>query len=317
MPVWDSSGECRLESLPPAAAVELDRRSALISHGITRLLQAVHLGAMVSPIAKIVRKTAPTYYAKHLWSELRYSCNEQELYVAPLLCNRDKISIDIGAANGIYTFHIVDASRECLAFEPRQPAALRISHIAKCLSLPVRVEAVALSDEVGEATLRTSETVTVRATIESENLLDDCDCSQIYEVAVPRRKLDDYDFDAVGFIKIDVEGHELSVLRGASNTIERHRPLMLIEIEDRHKPNAICDVHNFLGNLGYEGYFLLNKKLMPLICFDLAAHQQNVRQSGLYINNFFFVMPENVHILESSVSRVRGNLSDDRLRFPG
>jgi FkbM family methyltransferase len=280
----------------------------LISHGITRLLQAVHLGAMVSPIAKIVRKTAPTYHAKHLWSELRYSYSEQELYVAPLLCNRDKISIDIGAANGIYTFHIVDASRECLAFEPRQPAALRISHIAKCLSLPVRVEAVALSDEVGEATLRIYEPMAGRATVESENLLADTDCSQISEVAVPRRKLDDYDFDAVGFIKIDVEGHELSVLRGASNTIERHRPLMLIEIEDRHKPNAICNVHNFLGNLGYEGYFLLNKKLMPLTCFDLAAHQQNSRQSGLYINNFFFVMPENVHILESSVSRVRGNL---------
>jgi FkbM family methyltransferase len=119
----------------------------------------------------------------------------------------------------------------------------------------------ALSDEVGEATLRIYEPLTGRATIESENLLEGCDCSQIYEVAVPRRKLDDYDFDAVGFIKIDVEGHELSVLRGASNTIERHRPLMLIEIEDRHKPNAICNAHNFLGNLGYEGYFLLNKKL--------------------------------------------------------
>jgi FkbM family methyltransferase len=283
----------------------------LISHGITRLLQAVHLGAMVSPIAKIVRKTAPTYHAKHLWSELRYSYSEQELYVAPLLCNRDKISIDIGAANGIYTFHIVDASRECLAFEPRQPAALRISRIAKCLSLPVRVEAVALSDEVGEATLRMP--MDGRATVESENLLADIDCSQISEVAVPRRKLDDYDFDAVGFIKIDVEGHELSVLRGASNTIERHRPLMLIEIEDRHKPNAICNVHNFLGNLGYEGYFLLNKKLMPSTCFDLAAHQKG--HSGLYINNFFFVMPENAHILESSVSRVRGNLSDQFPRY--
>jgi FkbM family methyltransferase len=194
------------------------------------------------------------------------------------------------------------------------------------LSLPVRVEAVALSDEVGEATLRgpvaesvgiegIHKTLTGRATVESENLLDDCDYSQIYEVAVPRRKLDDYDFDAVGFIKIDVEGHELSVLRGASNTIERHRPLMLIEIEDRHKPNAICNVHSFLGNLGYEGYFLLNKKLMPLTCFDLAAHQKNWRQSGLYINNFFFVMPENVHILESSVSRVRGNLSDQFPRY--
>jgi FkbM family methyltransferase len=252
---------------------------------------------------------APTYYYKHLWSALRFSYDEQELYVAPSLCNRNKISIDIGAASGIYTFHVLDTSRECLAFEPRQPEALKISAIAKGLSLPVRVEPVALSVDGGETTLRIYEIWGGRATVESENLLVDCDSGKIYEVTVPTRRLDDYDLDAVGFIKIDVEGHELSVLRGASNTIERHRPVMLIEIEDRHKPNATRDVHRFLGNLGYEGYFLLDRKLTPMTCFDVAAHQDNWQKSGLYINNFFFVTSEDVHRLEAAVCRVRGNLA--------
>ena len=35
--------------------------------------------------------------------------HEQELHIVPLLCDRGKTSIDIGAADGIYTIHVVDA----------------------------------------------------------------------------------------------------------------------------------------------------------------------------------------------------------------
>jgi FkbM family methyltransferase len=303
-----------LSVLPTAAPpLELDRRSALVSTVTTRLLESVHLGAIISPIGRIVRKAAPTYYCKYRWSALRYSYNEQELHVAPFLCNRSKLSIDIGAADGIYAFHILETSRECVAFEPRQVAALKISDIAKCFSLPVRVEVVALSDKVGETTLRICRSAILKSTVESENFLDGSDSSEVREVSVPTRRLDDYDLDAVGFIKIDVEGHELSVLQGALNTIEHHRPVLLIEIEDQHKPNATRDVPQFLGDLGYEGYFLLDRKLTPVDGFDLATHQQNFQESGLYINNFFFVIPEDAHKLESAVFRVRENLSD---RFP-
>jgi FkbM family methyltransferase len=241
---------------------------------------------------------------------MRSYYNEQELYVAPLLCDPNKTSIDIGAADGIYALHMLETSRDCLAFEPRQSAALKMSEMVKCLSLPVRVEAVALSDVVGEATLRIFETWAGRATVESENRLEDCIDGRIYGVTVPTRRLDDYDLAAVGFIKIDVEGHELSVLKGASQTIERHRPLMLIEIEDRHRPNATRDVHRYLGNLGYDGYFLLDKSLVNMTHFDSATHQQNWRKSGLYLNNFFFVISDELHRLEAAVQSVKGNLSD-------
>jgi FkbM family methyltransferase len=38
----------------------------------------------------------------------------------------------------------------------------------------------------------------------------------------------------VGFIKIDVEGHELAVINGATTLLTTQRPLLLIEIEARH-----------------------------------------------------------------------------------
>jgi FkbM family methyltransferase len=71
--------------------------------------------------------------------------------------------------------------------------------------LPVRVEAVALSDTQGEATLRILEQDGGRSTIESDNTLEDPDGSGRYEITVPMRQLDEYALEAVGFIKIDVE----------------------------------------------------------------------------------------------------------------
>lgn len=47
----------------------------------------------------------------------------------------------------------------------------------------------------------------------------------IFEV----KALDEYQFDRVDWIKMDVEGCEVEVLRGAAETIRKHRPKILIE----------------------------------------------------------------------------------------
>jgi len=43
------------------------------------------------------------------------------------------------------------------------------------------------------------------------------------------RKLDSYEFEGVGLIKIDVEGDELAVLEGAEQTIAREQPVIIVE----------------------------------------------------------------------------------------
>jgi len=48
-------------------------------------------------------------------------------------------------------------------------------------------------------------------------------------------------------IKIDVEGHELQTLEGAKNTIEKHKPMILIEIHDFEN----SEIPKFLESLGY------------------------------------------------------------------
>jgi len=46
---------------------------------------------------------------------------------------------------------------------------------------------------------------------------------------IPSYKLDDFEFENVNLIKIDVEGWEFEVLKGAVNTIKKHQPVLLVE----------------------------------------------------------------------------------------
>src|SRR5262249_30777282 len=135
-----------------------------------------------STIKGAVEKLATTYYKRRFWkrrfSSMRGWFHEQELYIAPSLCDKHKTSIDIGAADGIYTIHIIDTCRDCVAFEPRQAQAFELKEMVRYLSLPVRVEAVALSDVRGEANLRILERDQGRSTIEYDNILDDPDGSE-------------------------------------------------------------------------------------------------------------------------------------------
>ena len=60
------------------------------------------------------------------------------------------------------------------------------------------------------------------------------------------KPLDSYNFEDVDIIKIDVEGHEHSVLLGAKNTIVKNKPLIQIEINRK----ARFSVYKILEELG-------------------------------------------------------------------
>jgi len=177
---------------------------------------------------------------------------------------------------------------------------------------------VALSDRAGQATLRILVDDPGRSTIEAMNLLEDEDGSAQTEIVVPARRLDDYALDNVGFIKIDVEGHELAVLRGGAQTIRHNRPTLLMEIEDRHRENALSEVTAFMTALGYSGFFLDGHQVRPLDDFNHAKHQDrrnisgwksNWAKTGTYINNFIFIPSERAEAFLASASAVENTLA--------
>lgn len=62
--------------------------------------------------------------------------------------------------------------------------------------------------------------------------------------------LDSFGFEDVCFVKIDVEGHELSVLEGARNLFAASRPTCILECRDRNR-QAVNDFFEQLG-VGYR-----------------------------------------------------------------
>ena len=68
----------------------------------------------------------------------------------------------------------------------------------------------------------------------------------------------------IGFIKIDVEGHEKNVIIGASKIIMRNKPVLLVEIEEKHTQDKVINIINFIKTYGYKSYFLNKKKLIEI-----------------------------------------------------
>lgn len=225
---------------------------------------------------------------------------ETEMRLLPYLCKRDLVSIDIGASGGSYTAHLLTMSRKCYAFEPIPEAAKALRRklgASKCGSL--LVEAVALSDRSGEGSLTIPMDNLGRSTLEIANPLGNASLAR--KVVVPVRRLDEYDWnERVGFIKIDVEGHEEAVLRGSVETLHRDRPSLLIEVEERHNKGSISRVTCFLRDRGYRGHFYRDGKLKPIESLDAKRDQSeqdlHSNESGRrrYINNFIFIPEEHM-----------------------
>ena len=108
---------------------------------------------------------------------------------------------------------------------------------------------------------------------------------------VPAVTLDSLRLNALGFLKIDVEGHEPAVLDGGAETLRRCRPTIMIEHEVSHAGDAFGDVFARLATLEYEGCFFLRGALQHLSTFDPVRHQgPGTRKSdGTYVSNFFFL----------------------------
>lgn len=245
-----------------------------------------------------LRRLLPSVYWTRKVGHMQRSRHESEMSLLPLLCDRERVSVDVGAAGGSFAVQLARLSRSCIAFEPRPSAASDLAEMSRHVGLPIRVEAVALSDEAGETRLRMLADDPGRSTIENGNMLADEVGGSISALTVQTRRLDDYGLRDVGFVKIDAEGHELSVLKGAVSILHSERPALLIEAEERHRPNTVADMHALLTGFGYCGFFLAEGELTPMSLFKASVHQNPANiggwksswvRSGLYVNNFIYV----------------------------
>lgn len=73
--------------------------------------------------------------------------------------------------------------------------------------------------------------------------------------AIPTQTVDQLGLTNLGFMKVDTQGSDLRVLRGARATIERCRPVIVAEYERELSKNHdwnLDDFHSFFGQIGYN-----------------------------------------------------------------
>jgi FkbM family methyltransferase len=172
------------------------------------------------------------------------------------------------------------------AFEPQ---ASCVEVIRAYGSSRINVHVVALGARAGELTLN----IPVRDGNPERSLASFRAAEgDVTRLIVPIKKLDDYGFTDVTMIKIDVEGFESDVIEGARETIEREKPLLLVEIEQRHLgATPIERVFERLESFGYRGSFFSNGQVRPIAEFSVERDQlANVAavHDPRYINNFVF-----------------------------
>jgi len=217
-----------------------------------------------------------------------YWYGEPEVRLLKTLVDPARDSLDIGAAEGVYMYFLTRLSKHVDAYEPNP----RFYAFLTAAALPnATVHCVAASDRDGKATLSIpmigQRRMHWRGTLTNHYPLGNC-----ARVNLQTRRLDNMGHTNIGFMKIDVEGHEESVLRGAAELIERCAPTLLVEIEQRYIDSDINKVFALLESMGYAGFFLMDRTLHELERFDVEEHQHkyvsNRRSQPPYINNFIF-----------------------------
>lgn len=171
---------------------------------------------------------------------------EREVRVLSRFARGGPVAIDVGANWGIWTYGMVRSGlfKRVLAFEPNPCLAAELES-ARLPGVELRKEAVsrALGELELKVPIRGGQVLDGWGTVESDPALEP---EELIQFRVPSCTLDSLRLSGVGFIKIDVEGHELAVLEGARETLRAWRPDCLVEC----KGARLAETESFFRALG-------------------------------------------------------------------
>jgi FkbM family methyltransferase len=225
-----------------------------------RRVSCGRLAAVTAPrlrtVARALRVERPARAARRLLlpAHVRADVRDHELLVALMQreLREDAGCLDVGA-------HVGSVLREIVRLAPRgrhvawEPLPALAEEL-RARFAGVEVREAALADEAGRRELT--------------HVIDEPGWSglatrptpadgPIETLTVRCERLDDVLSDVVHprFVKIDVEGAEVLVLRGAQETLRAHRPLIAFEHgrgSVEYHGSGPEDVHQLLSDLGYE-----------------------------------------------------------------
>tara|TARA_B100001093_G_C26601270_1_gene915984 strand:- start:85 stop:828 length:744 start_codon:yes stop_codon:yes gene_type:complete len=213
---------------------------------------------------------------------------EKELTIIERFSDKNKDALDIGVYRGVYSYKLSQYFKTVHSFEPNPLLYPYLEKNLKKIIQNIKLYNLALSDRSGETELKLplrskslfKDNIEELFQLGAASMHPNNDINKCKKVPIKLNMLDNILINnKVGFIKIDVEGHETNVLMGAKSLINKNKPVLLIEIEERHTKIPINETIKFVKDLGYDCYCLLDDNLVDI---------NNVDQKKIE-NNFIFL----------------------------
>ncbi len=262
--------------------------------------------SVYSKLAENLQYISPSYYKSRFFKKLKGLTAqnllerkvEPEFFWIKEILGKDSVFMDVGANVGAYLYTLENHLNleNIFAFEPNPQLFKRL----KRLFPKVHLSSVALSDISTIAEFKipviNGERVHTRGTLQTSIKEKNEEKTILQKVEV--KPLDDLDLNIkkLDFIKIDVEGNEMQTLRGAKKTIEKFKPILMVEMEQRHHKENLWTLISEIADWGYSVNFLDRKTLQPKLLTEDFLNQQNpdnVKNYKDYINNIIFLPRKN------------------------
>ncbi len=183
-----------------------------------------------------------------------------------LLCHNGGVVIDIGANIGSHTLamaNLVGEAGQTYAFEPVPWAINKLKRNLELNNFKnIQIEQIALSDEnhVGlEMEFRASFKIQAGQGVDKNGKINQDWWQQCERVVTKMQTLDAYvkekGLTRIDLIKLDVDGFEGKVIRGALNTLKEYKPFLIIEIAPAWiamRGDSVVEIVNQLMEIGYR-----------------------------------------------------------------
>lgn len=162
-------------------------------------------------------------------------------------CRQFRVAVDVGAHVGLWAYYLAKRFQVVQAFEP--VAAHRECFLMNQIGSNVVLHDCALGEKAGSVSMKTAPTSSGDSFVAGHSMLAQVNGSG----DIPMKRLDEFAMADVDFLKVDCEGYELYVLRGAEETLKRCRPCVIVEQKPGHAQKfglGETDAVDYLRSLG-------------------------------------------------------------------
>lgn len=162
------------------------------------------------------------------------------------------LAVDVGANIGLHSVRFAQKFSQVVSFEP-------FSMNYECLEKNVSAFTNVKLYKKALGSINKIETISLPIDLDNSGAVSFVDFQnserELIHESVEIKTLDDYELSP-DLIKIDTQNYELEVLKGARNTLEKHKPVLIIEVG---KGKPLQDIREYLDQFGYIMDGITNK----------------------------------------------------------